>query len=1332
MLKAIPFKVQKKHILTSTRLPIIRAFSQGLKLEKEYEKNQTFYLNGKKVIIDKESADPTKTLLDYLREKGLTGTKYGCGEGGCGACTVMISYYDSQENQIKNRAVNSCLVPLPFVNQMSVTTVEGLGTTKNLHPVQERIAKFHGSQCGFCTPGFVMSLQSTIQSHITEKNGQLPTKKLLENSFDGNLCRCTGYRPILDAAKSFGIDFDIKDSPVPFDKMKKFDPKKHLIEFPEELKQKPKPFVSKSEKHTWYQPTELKDLLNIKAEYPEAKIIVGNSEVGVETRMKNLEYKVSISTSKIPELRQFSELEKGIRIGASLPITDIMDKLEMIIKQKKGEKFKTQGLKEMIKIFDIFASRQIRNTACLGGNIATASPLSEGNPLLIALNAKFGLINTKGKKREVFAKDFFLKKYRQVDIKPNEILVYIDVPFTKKNEIFRAFKQSRRKEEDICIVNGMFRMEVDPNTNKIKDSCFAYGGVAPYTVHAEKTSEEINGMVFNRNAIDKIINKISNEITIRDNSPGGMVDYRRALIKTLFYKFALSVLYEMDPKSVSKGELSTIIEEEKPEMNAKQKFDIMEDMFPITEPQVHKSAELQTTGEAQYTADFAVPNCLHAAFVTSIKPHAKILSINSSQAEQIPGFVSFVSAKDIPKQGFNGIGTVFPDEEEVFATKEVNCVGAILGLVVAETPEIARKAARKISVEYQDLPTTLSIDEAIEKESFYPWCHKINRGNIEDGFLKSDFVDEGEITSGGQDHFYLETHAAIAIPKEEDEIEVISSTQNPAHTQHNISVVLGIPSHKIVSRVKRLGGGFGGKESRACLFATCIAVAAKKLNRPVRFSFERPEDMQISGGRHPFKAKFKVGYTKDGKIQAIDTQLFASMGHSLDLSSAIADRALFHSDSAYFIPNMRVVAKLCKTDLPSNTAFRGFGGPQGIFATETIMDLVARKLKKHPEEIREINLIKDGQKTIFGQDVNDCKAIECWKYITKSKDFLEQKRKEINLFNANNKYKKRGYAIMPLKFGISFTASFLNQAGALVHIYKDGSVLVSHCGIEMGQGVYTKITQVAAKELGVPVEKVFVNETCTSRVPNGSATAASTGADLNGFAVAKACQTLRKRLQPYFDKNPKLKFEEIAHKAYFDQVSLSTTGFYATPDIGYDFEKGKGRAFHYFTYGAAMTEVEIDTLTGGHEIIRTDIITDVGRSLNSAIDIGQVEGAFIQGAGWLTMEEVVIGDKNPNNKWIKDGFIFSIGPGNYKIPSPTDIPRTFNVTLLSNSSCPSNVHSSKAVGEPPFILGNSVFFAIKNAIYAARSENGFNEYFRLDAPSTCAKIKMACADKFTN
>ncbi|XP_071996090.1 xanthine dehydrogenase/oxidase isoform X3 [Engystomops pustulosus] len=1298
-------------------------------------------------VIEK-NADPKMTLLTYLRRKlGLAGTKLGCGEGGCGACTVMVSRYCVFQEKILHYAVNACLAPICSLHEASVTTVEGIGSTKTrLHPIQERIAKSHGSQCGFCTPGIVMSLYALM------RNTPQPSMEDIEDAFQGNLCRCTGYRPILQGFSTFtkegccggktknGCCTDTKEenqilpSSTLFDpsEFRPLDPTQEPIFPPELLLYKNAPqrqLIFKGEGVTWYQPSNLNELLDLKSQYPNAKLVVGNTEVGIEVKFKNMLYPVIISPGRIAELNAVDHTEEGIRFGAACTLSTLGEVLQKAVCDLPPHR--TQVFRAVLEQLRWFAGQQIRNVAAIGGNIMTASPISDLNPVLMASGSKL-VITSQEKRRTVRMDENFFTGYRKTILKPHEILLSVEIPYSDKWEYFSAYKQASRREDDIAIVTSGMKVVFHAESHRVERIWLSYGGMAPVTVMAKDTCAALGGREWNELLLQDATRLLAREMSLSPSAPGGMVEYRQTLTLSFFFKFYLTVLKKLENDLSKKNNFHETVPLEyesathlyhKPPTSGVQVFqEVPAGQDPedfVGRPIMHLSAMKQATGEAVYCDDIPhYENELYLALVTSTTAHAKIISIDKSGAEAVPGFIRFLSAKDIPGSNVTGIR----NDEQVFAEDTVTSVGHIIAAVVADNQEHAQRAAKAVKVTYEELEPIVTIQDAIDKQSFFPPVKKIENGNIEDGFREADHTLEGEMYMGGQEHFYLETNCCIAVPKGEDgEMELFSSTQNTTEVQHFAAHALGVPANRIVVRVKRMGGGFGGKESRSAVLSTAVALAAHSTGRPVRCMLDRDEDMLITGGRHPYLARYKVGFKKTGRITALDVTYYANAGNSYDLSHAIMDRTIFHMDNSYNIPNIKGTGYVCKTNLPSNTAFRGFGGPQGMMVAEAWMTDVAEVCRLPPEHVRKLNMYQEGDLTHFGQKLESFNVHRCWDECLKNSCYHER-RIAIATFNKQHRWKKRGIAIIPTKFGISFTLSFLNQAGALVHVYTDGSVLLTHGGTEMGQGLHTKMIQVASKALGIPTSKIHISETSTNTVPNTSPTAASVSSDLNGMAIYNACQTLLERLEPYKKSDPNGTWESWIRAAYEDRVSLSTTGFYRIDGIGYDPETNKGTPSNYFSYGVACSEVEIDCLTGDHTNLRTNIVMDVGTSLNPALDIGQVEGAFVQGLGLFTLEEL---------KYSPEGNLYTRGPGMYKIPAFGDIPAEFNVSLLRD--CPNSkaIYSSKAVGEPPLFLSASIFYAIKDAIMSARAESGISGIFRLDSPATPERIRNACVDQFT-
>ncbi len=754
----------------------------------------------------------------------------------------------------------------------------------------------------------------------------------------------------------------------------------------------------------------------------------------------------------------------------------------------------------------------------------------------------------------------------------------------------------------------------------------------------------------------------------------------------------------------------------------------------VATDQRHDSAHKHVTGQAVYIDDMPEPaGLLHACLGLSTCAHGTIRSMDLSAVRSAPGVVDVLVAADMPAS--NDISPTHRHDEPVLAEEKVEFFGQAMFAVIAETREQARRACRLAKIEYDEEPFVTDIKDLDRRNGkLVTPPLTLKRGDAAAAIEAAPRRIAGSMRIGGQDHFYLEGHIAMAIPGEDMDVTVHSSTQHPSEIQHMVSHVLGVPSHAVAVEVRRMGGGFGGKETQGNQFAVIAAVAAKKLGRAVKIRPDRDDDMTATGKRHDFVVDYEVGFDDEGNILGVDYLYAARAGYSSDLSGPVTDRALFHCDNAYYYPAVQAQSAPLYTNTVSNTAFRGFGGPQGMVGCERVIEEIAFALGRDPLEIRKQNFYGIGERNVtpYHQTVEDNIVRDIVSELELSADY-QPRREETRHFNAHSKYVKRGIALTPVKFGISFTATHFNQAGALVHVYADGSVHLNHGGTEMGQGLYVKIAQVVAEEFQIDIGQVKITATTTGKVPNTSATAASSGTDLNGMAAQAAARTIKQRLIDFAAEryqvtteqieflpnrvrvgNQEITFGDLTQQAYMARVQLSATGFYKTPKVRWDRDKGEGHPFYYFAYGAACTEVSIDTLTGEYMVERVDILHETGRSLNRAIDLGQIEGGFIQGMGWLTTEELVWDDK---------GRLRTHAPSTYKIPLASDRPKIFNVTLADwPEAGEPTIHRSKAVGEPPFMLAISVLHALSDAIASVAD---YRVCPRLDAPATPERVLMA-------
>jgi len=1237
-----------------------------------------------------EEVAPTTTLLEYLRTHGYTGTKCGCAEGDCGACTVALVDRDA-EGKPTYRAINSCIALLPMFADREIITVEGLASGETLHPVQAHMVEKYGSQCGYCTPGFVVSLFEAWYRADCQNTSQL------SDQLSGNLCRCTGYRPIRDAALGALAQRDAENGSA--------DPFRARLGLPVPPLPSLDYFACGAR---FLRPTTLDELFSLLDKYPEARLVAGATEIGVDINKKFLSYPLLVSTEGVQELTRITCSATQWCIGGAATLTAIEELL--------GPEYPS-----LAKMLRVFASRGIRNRATMGGNLATASPIGDNAPVLLTLDASV-VLASRGGERKLSLDEFFIG-YRKTALKPAEIIKEIVVPrMTEKHAARKVdfLKVSKRRELDISIVAGAFRLDFSAD-GVVRTARIAYGGVALATRRARKAEAALEGKRLEE-ARETVAAALADEYQPIDDVRGSAA-YRKGLILSLWEKFvsgeqSVAVDGALD---FSEGEKSTTAD--------------------LSRALRHESARGHVSGDALYVDDLAQRRPMLEAWpVCSKYAHARITRRSADKALAAPGVAAVLMAEDIP--GINNVGTARQDEP-LFATDEVHYHGQLIALVVGTTIKECRAAAALVEVDYEPLAPVLGIKEAIARQSFLTDPHTLTRGDCEKALTNAPHRLEGEFSSGGQEHFYLETHAAWAEAGEKGTLFVCSSTQHPSEIQTIIAEVLGTPRNSIVVQAPRMGGGFGGKEVQGNTFAALVALAAVKTGKPVRIQLDRDLDIMITGKRHPFYSKYSAGYDDEGRLLGVHVDIFSDGGWSLDLSQPIIDRALFHLDNIYYIPAVSFTGRVVRTNVTSHTAFRGFGGPQGMLVIEEIMDRIARRLRLPPEVVRERNLYRgsgETNTTHYGEEIADTRIQTMWSQVLEQADF-KRRREEVDAWNRQHDRVKRGLAITGEKFGISFTFAAYNQGGALVLIYQDGTVQVNHGGTEMGQGLHTKVIGVAMRELGLPASAFRIMPTSTDKVPNTSATAASSGSDINGAAVKAACVTLRERLVPVAAEllsakagvsvraeevvfedgfvqsavagQTRLPFVDVCKAAHGKRLSLSATGYYATPGITWNWQKQEGHPFYYFACGAAVSEVEVDGYTGMHRVLRTDIVHDVGESLNPGVDRGQIEGGFVQGVGWLTREELA---------WDKEGRLLTHSASTYQIPAISDAPLEMHVTMLPKAAQQGTIHGSKAVGEPPLMLAFSVREAIRDAVASFGKPGG---EVALPAPSTAEAIFTA-------
>jgi xanthine dehydrogenase/oxidase len=1364
-----------------------------------YSDQLVFWLNGQKVSIG--NPDPAVLLVDYLHSVGLTGTKVGCGQGGCGACTVMLSHRDPVGGTPVHRAINACLRPLCAVDGMMVTTTEGIGSVhQGMDPTQHCIAAHNGTQCGFCTPGFVMNAHAFLQQTPA------PAQQEIEDLFGGNLCRCTGYRPILHGYRTLARDFDASQDRTQTcltDPSLRIPVKGQLA--PVNLDplppsgQPPRGLHFTGSGREWYRPNTIAEVHRLKKQFVgragrgQVKLVFGNTASGVYQQEKP---RYLIDISAIEELGRIAEHESGIQVGAAVPIQHLIDFVTEVIGRRPPEQ--TTGLEALKRHASSIAGYQVRCAGSVAGNIfMTRDHAHHGAPFpsdLFTILATLGTTVAIGSQEyPVGERVFPLIQMPDVEALPDDaVILLFRIPYTRPREYVQTYRVARRVQMAHPIVNAGFRFRLDDGGSVVAgEATIIYGGLASMTYRASQTEQFLAGKPWDQETLRSALAVLKQEVrecTIPMDEEGIGTDYRRQLAENFFYKFFLHMALAVDPAQVAPENVSAANHHDRPLSTGTQEHTEYPELYPLTKPIIKRAAFVQATGEVKYTHDIALPvDGFHAEMVKSSRPHARFTftkraptldALQELLREKYPDFRAFITVADIPEGGENLIG--LGEDDPVFSDGVVTSVGAPIGLAVAETIATAREAAAFIEgecISYEDLPAVLTLDEAIEKDTSMPIVHKAKDpdedveqripsvirpgsdmawlGNPERALPGTELAS-GSFRTGPQAHFYLETMCAVAIPGMYDQMTIYNSTQNPNGNQCAVAKALGVKANQITLIVEQIGGGFGGKQHRAQIVASQAAVAARKLSRPVRLLYDRATDMQMVGKRHPYLGEYHLAYTQEGMIEGMLLDFKSEAGDTYDCSFAIMDLSLLQADGCYRVDTFQANGTVYRTNKTSNTAFRTFGIIQPYVIREDAVEHVAHQLSQTlgrrvlPEEIRRKNLYRTGTPKAFdmthhGQDLQFCNIREVWDSLYESSDF-ERREQEVQQFNRANRWRKRGIAMIPQKYGIAFTEprGSLNASSALVNVnMADGSVVIQHGGVEMGQGLNTKIAQVAANTLGIPLELIRIAGINSDAIVNAPATAASTGFDLNGGAVEKACRVLRNRLEdlcrdleqftPHdciegWRSNWSEKWGEIVFKAWFSRVNLSAAELYKSPHYqGPSDRHPSGKPYLYFVYSAAVTEVEIDVLTGEFTILRADLLYDAGKSPNPAIDIGQVEGGYIQGVGFATTEELVYDEK---------GALVTDNIWSYKPPCSKTIPLDFRVKLhpvdearnaLEAQAEKHAVKSSKSAGEPGMTLGITAYFAIKRAIMDARRElTGREDWLSIDLPATCQRIQTNC------
>ena len=1150
-----------------------------------------------------ESPRLETSLLQFLRRSGLTGCKLSCGEGSCGSCTVLVSRWTGGLEEV---TVTACTLPLVSLHGSHVTTVEGVGSTRSgLHPVQQRLHQGHGSQCGFCSPGMVMAMVGVL------KHCPTPDIEDIYTGLQGNLCRCTGYRPIMEAFSSFtedpGEDHGPSVAPDILQSMRGLSREKFQLQRPE--------FI-------WIKPVELGDVFALMKEYPDHQLRQGGT--GNYKKFSKVTSKVIIDISGVEELKVVTKSPEFVSIGAGVTFTKLRSSLP-------------ESLHELSRVVASLASPQLRNVASLGGSVLWDHPASDLVPLLAVSGARLVMGTSPAVTREVSLEEFLTRG----GLERGELLITVKVPLSEERKV-KFYKHARRKTVDLAIANMAVGWSLS-GEGRLVDLRIVLGGVglAVKECHQRpatraKHLEDLLSQKLNDLTSEEICLAVEQDLlTTEKSSDLEKMAFRVSLITGFVLKFVRS-LTSTDGEagsSVRAIKSHNVYEKTPPDQPL---------LDPVTRPVPHLTSAEQCTGEAVYVDDLPVYEREVQLFpVSSTSAHARLVRVEVGAALAVPGVVGWISHSDVPGRNLWSLAP-HPDEE-IFPSDTVQYVGQIIGLIAAESEAAGKAGVEAVTVEYEELPAIVTVAEADRRHSIFgeKFVHRKDvreKNNVRTSVTSGGTV-RGVVRLGGQEHYYLEPHTALAVPeREKGEMTLFFSTQLPSTVQMGLAASLSLNMNRIIVKCRRAGGAFGGKER--FFVALMAAVAAQRLERPARLVLSREVDNNTTGHRHETKAQYEVVHDDQGKILSSKFVFDVNAGMSVSNSDAWVSTLAKRVDSGYTLSKFESSGSAFKTNLTSNTAFRGFGSPEGALIIEDVIERIALSLNKDPALVREQNLTKVGDFLHHGtKPVTEDFLLRCWNECLDQSNYY-QARQEIETFNALNKFKKRGIAIIPMKFFPTIPVNFLNQAGAYVRIYLDGSVLLSHGGIEMGQGLHTKMVQVAARVLSVDINKIHIIDTSTETIANTTPTGGSSGTDLNGFAVINACEKLLEVLDPIRKQFPEDSWEQVVQKAYFSKGQLSAFGFYNSSPLNYDDRTDEGSVFHYLTFGVGCTVVEVDCLTGDNQVLRTDIVMDVGKSLNPAIDIGQIEGAFVQGYGYVTMEEMI------HNK---DGGILNNNLSTYKV-----------------------------------------------------------------------------------
>ncbi|PWA65673.1 abscisic aldehyde oxidase 3 [Artemisia annua] len=1315
----------------------------------EQSQRLVFAVNGERFELS--NVDPSTTLLQFLRlQTSFKSVKLGCGEGGCGACNVLLSKYDSNLKQVEDYKINSCLTLLCSLNGCSITTTEGLGNSKDgFHSIHQRFAGFHASQCGFCTPGMCVSLFSALtnaeKTHRPEPTPGLSklTISEAEKSISENLCRCTGYRPIADVCKSFASDVDMEDlglnsfwkKDAKLDKLPFYDPKQ-ICTYPDFLKNEFRSTtILNNEDKSWYSPLSVEELgVLMEAENGETvKLVACNTGIGYYKETEC--YDKYIDLRFIPELSVIKRTGSYIEVGASVSIS----KLILALREEKNEDL---VLKKIASHFEKIASESVRNLASVGGNLVMAQRKSFPSDIatvLLAVKSKVTILTGVGK--ELLTLEEFLAKS---DSDSRSVLLSVHIPYSKvlktgfaENSnaklLFETYRASPRPLGNaLAYVNAAFSADVSMcDSGVVVNSIqLAFGSFGvKHAIRASTAEKYLVGKTLSVGSIYEALKFIKADVSPEKGTSHPA--YRSSLAVSFLFEF-LMPLVDAGVSNINGG--IRIADECEPKTllsSAKQVIESSKEHFPVGEPIQKTGAAIQASGEAVYVDDIPSPlNCLHGAFICSTKPLAWVKGIKLKAGNDAKNIISF---KDIPKGGDNIGARTFFGTDPLFANDLTECAGQPIAFTVADTQKNADVAAETAVIDYntENLePPILTVEQAVERSSFYEvpsFLYPSQVGDFAKGMAEADHqIHSAEIRLPSQYYFYMETQTALAIPDEDNCMVVYSSIQTPEYAQSVIARCLNIPEHNVRVITRRVGGGFGGKAIKAMPTATACALAAHKLRRPVRTYVNRKTDMMMAGGRHPMKINYTVGFKSNGKITALHLDILVNAGMSTDISPMMPWN-MIGSLKKYDFGAFSFDFKICRTNHSSKSAMRGPGEVQASFIAEAVVEHVASFLSKDVGVVRETNFHSFDSLRLFYGDNSAGEPLEytlpsIWDKLMKSSNF-DYRVDLVKKFNENNRWRKRGISRVPILHEVS-----LRPTPGKVSILRDASIVVEVGGIELGQGLWTKVKQMTAYCLSAVqcdgadelLEKVRVIQADTLSMVQGGWTAGSTTSEASCEAVKLCCNILVERLAPLMEKLKEqmdsVKWDFLIMQANFQSVHLSASAYFV-PEF---------TAMRYINYGAAVSEVEINILTGETKMLQTDLIYDCGKSLNPAVDLGQIEGAFVQGIGFFMLEEYLTNS---------DGLVVADGTWTYKIPTIDTIPKQLNVQIINSGPHKKRVLSSKAVGEPPLLLSSSVHCATRAAIKEARKQlcswkgvnlDGSESMFQLDVPATMPVVKTLC------